>query len=113
MSFEIEGGAAKMVQQRPLIPYRSPNADGLHPHQTVIVPAGEVVINTFQARAILMQAVDQNIRFTFSGNPPTATTGFRLVADDPPVILDLIHTITDLRIFGEVAGGTFEYQLLA
>jgi len=42
------------------------------------------------ATGLLVQAADQNIRFTLDGSGPTSTSGFVLKADDPPVLIPLI-----------------------
>lgn len=69
---------------------------------TISKPAGG-------APKILMQACDQNVRFTLDGTAPTTTTGFLLGADDPPVLLYIGDSVT-LKVIEETATASFEYQ---
>ena len=61
-----------------------------------------------RATKLLVQAIDQNIRFTIDGAAPTPTFGFRLTAGDPVVMLT-IGPNTVLQFTEEAAGSTLEY----
>ena len=61
------------------------------------------------ATKILIQALDQNVRFTLDGTAPTATKGFRLTAGDPPILIPLGNT-TVLKVIQEAATADLQYQ---
>jgi len=58
---------------------------------------------------VMIQALEQNVRYTLDGTDPTATVGFRLVADQPPVLIDTA-TVIELRVVEEVADAEIQYQ---
>lgn len=49
---------------------------------SITVPAG--------ANYIMMQSQTKGVRFTLDGTVPTATKGFALVPDDPPLIVGVV-----------------------
>ncbi|MBI1296672.1 hypothetical protein GC175_17085 [bacterium] len=61
------------------------------------------------ANSVLLQALNQNVRYTLNGTTPTATTGFRLTAGRDPVIVPMTEQ-TMLRVIEEVAGAVLQYQ---
>jgi hypothetical protein len=61
------------------------------------------------ATALLIQATGQNVRYTLDGTVPTASSGFRLRSDDPPVIIDIGVGMT-IKVIEEAATATIEYQ---
>jgi hypothetical protein len=61
------------------------------------------------ATKVLMQAVTQNIRYTLDGTTPTATTGFQLVASDPPLLINIESEMT-LTVIEETATADIQLQ---
>jgi len=81
------------------------------PHTHVTLNDGVVfTYNTPKgANSVGVQALDQNVRFTMDGTAPSADLGFRLVADNPAIRVD----VTDgqvLKFFTEATGGILELQ---
>lgn len=58
---------------------------------------------------LLIQTVSQNVRYTLDGTTPTATTGFQLVAGDPPIIIP-IGANTTVKVIQEAATADLQYQ---
>lgn len=61
------------------------------------------------ATKILIQAIDQAIRFTLDGTNPSATCGFSLKATDPVLLLPLGNS-TVLKVIEEAATADIQYQ---
>lgn len=57
---------------------------------------------------IIVQAIDQNIRYTLDGSDPTPTFGFRLTATNDPITLG-IGPNTSLRFVEEAATAVLTY----
>jgi hypothetical protein len=68
---------------------------------TTLTPPGDV-------SKILIQCTDADCRYTIDGSTPTATTGFQLKADDPPLVLS-VHNVT-LKMIEESATAVVQYQ---
>ena len=60
------------------------------------------------ATKLLIQALDQNVRFTLDGTTPTASTGFQLVAGDPPVMIWVAGAT--VKVIEEAATADLQYQ---
>ena len=84
------------------------NPVGSHVDGTVITSAVTLTPPT-GATKILIQAVGQNIRITLDGTVPAATTGFVLVANDPPLLIPLGND-TVLKVIEESATADIQYQ---
>lgn len=63
------------------------------------------------ATKILIQALDQNVRFTLDGTAPTASLGFQLKAGDPAVMIPVGAGMT-LKVIEEAATADLQYQWL-
>ena len=59
--------------------------------------------------AVSVQAIVQNVRYTFDGSTPAATHGFQLMAGDPPVIIELAPNMI-LRFIEEAPTASLHYQ---
>jgi hypothetical protein len=72
----------------------------------------EVMTPPEGATQLLIQAIDQAIRYTIDGTTPTASIGFRMVPEAEPVIIrpGAGGTIT---LIEETAGATAQYQWLS
>ena len=57
---------------------------------------------------IIVQAFDQNIRYTLDGADPTPTFGFRLTATNDPIMIPLGPNTT-LKFIEETASATLSY----
>lgn len=58
---------------------------------------------------LLIQALEQNVRYTLDGTDPTASVGFQLRAGDPPIII-IVPTNVTLKVIEETAGAVLQYQ---
>lgn len=58
---------------------------------------------------LLIQAIGQNVRYTLDGTPPTATTGFQIVAGDPPIVIPIAPGTT-VKVIEEAATADIQYQ---
>lgn len=58
---------------------------------------------------LLIQAIDQNIRYTLDGTDPEAAVGFRLTAGNDPIIITVTDGMT-VKIIEESATATASYQ---
>ncbi len=59
---------------------------------------------------LLVQAIGDNIRFELSGaGAATASMGFRLIADDPPILIPIGGGVMT-SFFGEGGSAVLEYQ---
>jgi hypothetical protein len=61
------------------------------------------------ATKLLIQALDQNVRITFDGTTPTATTGFQLKSEDPMLIIPIGNNMT-IKVIEETATADIQYQ---
>jgi len=61
------------------------------------------------ATQIMIQALDQNVRYTLAGSTPTASVGFVLTADAAPIILPVGPNAT-LKVIEEAATASLQYQ---
>lgn len=88
----------------------NPDAEGNMPHGSSVIGAAIVEINIpSDAYGILVQATDQNIRYTLTGNNPSVVSGFRLTAGNDPLLIGLTDN-TILRFVAEAAGARLEYM---
>ena len=60
------------------------------------------------ASQIILQALDQNIRFTLDGSDPTATHGFQLAAGSAPVVIAVPGA--GIKVIQEAAGAKLQRQ---
>lgn len=82
----------------------------LDAHVSTTIPAAYSPVDKPKtAMFLLVQAIDQNIRFTLDGTVPTASVGFQIVAGDPAIIIPLAKN-TAPQFIEEAAGASFEYQ---
>lgn len=82
-----------------------------HGHLTTTLGAGVLTLNTPQdAAEILAQATAQNIRYTLDGTPPTAASGFQMVAGDPPIRIPVVGGRTTITFIREANGAILELQ---
>ena len=68
---------------------------------TLTPPAG--------ATKLLIQALDQNVRYTLDGTAPTASKGFQLKDGDPPVQIP-VGTGMTIKVIEEAATADIQYQ---
>ena len=68
---------------------------------TLTPPAG--------ATKILIQAMTNDVRFTLDSSAPSATNGFIMIADDPPLLIPLAPDVT-VRVIQDAAGAEIQYQ---
>src|SRR3972149_860468 len=61
------------------------------------------------ANLLLMQALDQNVRYTLDGTKPTASKGFQLAQGDPPIIIPLTAETT-VTVIQEAATADLQFQ---
>lgn len=61
------------------------------------------------ATKVLVQCFTQNVRFTLDGTTPTASTGFQIVAGDPPITIP-IGDDTSLQFIEEAATASLQLQ---
>lgn len=84
--------------------------NGLHQSVTLGASVYSPVVPSGGVRGILIQALAQNIRLTLSsGQPPTTTTGFQLLAGDPPSLIPM-GTGSTPQFIRETSGAILEYQ---
>lgn len=102
---KVQHGAAMPVADRGFVPA----ADEAHVHRADLDSVRELSIPK-RANYIMMQARDQNIRYTLDGSTPTADLGFELISGDPPTVLPIIHGRTKLRFLEEAATASLEFQ---
>jgi len=96
-----QGGSMQGVYQEPFIPFDGSPHGGLigGTVYTLNVPTG--------AQRVMLQATAQNIWYTLDGSTPAANSGFLMVANAVPIIIDVSKGVT-LR-FLEAAGGAYLY----
>lgn len=92
-------------------PLRGISVAGIEAHESVSLPNGAVWPLSFPqgAKAILMQALTQNIRYTLTGTDPNATRGFQMKAGDPPILVEIESAV--LKFFAETNGAVLQYEL--
>lgn len=61
------------------------------------------------ATKLLIQALDQDIRYTLDGTDPSASRGIRLFADSDPLIIPIGQNTT-IKIIEEAATASISYQ---
>lgn len=94
------------MSDQPFIPL-----NGETHHSTILGAVALTLSLPLHARGILIQAVSQNIRFTMDGTTPTASTGFQIVAGDPPVFIELTqNNRLVLKFIREASGAVLEYE---
>lgn len=87
----------------------TPKPTGAHYVETLGGSAFSPTTKTADSTYLMVQALSANIRFTLGGTTPTATTGFQLVASDPPLLIPLTED-TYPQFFREAAGAILQYQ---
>lgn len=83
--------------------------EGPHQQDATISSATTLSKPAWGASKLLIQAVDQNLRMTLDGTTPTASKGFVLEADKPPVLVYVGEGVT-VKVIEETATGGVEYQ---
>ncbi len=83
--------------------------EGAHQQDATVSSATTLTKPGSGASKLLIQAVDQNLRFTLDGTAPTTSKGFVLKADWPPLLLQVGEGVT-VRVIEETATGGVEYQ---
>ncbi len=86
----------------------------LYPHTQTVLVLGVLEIMNIEkgVNALLVQALEQNIRYTLTDQAdPTATSGFRLTAGNDPIAIPIIN-LTGMRFAftAEAAGAVLEMQ---
>lgn len=93
----------------------------LHPQDAFIFnPVGSHTTNSSLSSAVtltpptgatklLIQAFTQNIRITLDGTTPTASTGFQIVAADPPLMIP-VGSGMSIKVIQETASASIQYQ---
>lgn len=71
-----------------------------------------VALSDTNADGILVQAENKNVRYTISATTPTSALGFKLKADDPPLLIQLRFGKA-LNVIEESATATLQYQFVA
>jgi hypothetical protein len=61
------------------------------------------------ATKLLIQVLDQDVRYTLDGTTPTASLGFQLKKDDPPLII-IIEEGVVIKMIQEAATADIQYQ---
>lgn len=91
-----------MYQTPLLVPVGAHIADTTISTPTAIpFPAG--------ATGILIQALGQNVRYTLDGSTPSASNGFRLTADNDPIMIAYAYGMA-IWVIEESAGGQVQAQ---
>lgn len=83
--------------------------EGAHLQDTTISSATTLSKPGSGAAKLLLQATDKNVRFTLDGTVPTASKGFVLEADKPPVMIQVGEGVT-VKVIEESATAAVEYQ---
>ena len=83
--------------------------DGSHNQDTSIDTATELSKPASGGNKLLIQATEENVRFTLDGTTPTTSKGFVLEADKPPVLLYTGQGVT-VTVISETAGAAVEYM---
>lgn len=86
-----------------------PNVDGSNPHRSNNVDALFTVNIPTGCEEVLVQAIDQNIRYTLNGTTPTASSGFVLTAGNDPISIP-VTKYTVLKFISETAGAILEHE---
>lgn len=62
-----------------------------------------------QATKVMVQALDQNARYTLDGTDPTTSKGFQMLANNPAIIIPIGSGMT-IKFLEEAATCDFQYQ---
>jgi len=81
---------------------------GAHVDGTDISSAVSITIPD-DATKLLIQSRTKALSFTLDGTSPTSQKGFKLSADDPPLIIPLSNT-TSVKVIEEEATADIQYQ---
>jgi hypothetical protein len=87
---------------------------------TLLVPIGAHVSDTSISSAttltaesganrLMIQALDQNVRYTLDNSTPTASHGFRLTADDAPMLIAITNGVS-VKVIEETSGAEIQAQ---
>jgi hypothetical protein len=102
----------QMTELRPLLPAKD-SSETVHPHSSTDLDLGVVAgINVPQGvRYLLVQAIDQNIRYVISGDvsDPSQTSGFQLIAGNDPLAISVLGG-QRIEFIAEAAGARLEMQ---
>jgi hypothetical protein len=103
-----------MVEIRPLLPsVLENNAYQYYAHMSTDLVLGTVNPVTIPkgVRYIVVQAVDQNIRYVISGDAadPSQTSGFQLIAGNDPLAISVLQDQV-ISFAPEAAGARLEMQ---
>lgn len=82
----------------------------LYDHQSSVMAAGVIIPINIQkgVNALLVQAINQNIRYVLVGTP-SPTSGFRLTAGNDPIAIPVVEGMT-VQFVPEIAGAILEMQ---
>lgn len=102
---KTQGGPDRRVTQAPYNPMDQ------HTQNTSLATAQTIArLNVVPPISkIIIQAIDQNIRYTLDGSAPTVSFGFRLTAGNDPITLG-IGPNTTLQFIEETATAVLTYQ---
>lgn len=79
-----------------------------HQSDTLAVGVVETISIPKGVNAILVQAINQNIRYVLVG-APSPTSGFRLTAGNDPIAIPVVEGMT-VQFVPEIAGASLEMQ---
>lgn len=77
-----------------------------------VADTSDVVVPPY-AKAVLLQAETQNVRFRHDGTSPTASVGVILIAGDAPIRLDGQEIIRALRVIETTTSAKLNIAFLA
>ena len=103
MTIKVESGGATPVFISSLSPI------GTHHVITLGTVAYSPQDRPSEAKSLLVQAIDKDIRFTLdSATSPTASVGFKLAAGDSALLIPITDT-THPQFFREESGSILQY----
>jgi len=102
------------IEARPLLPaLQALDKTQYEPHGSSVMTMGVIrTINVPEGvRYLLVQAIDQNIRYVISGGVcnPSQTSGFQLIAGNDPLAIP-VHLGQIIKFVPEAAGARLEIQ---
>ena len=87
----------------PFVPMYGQSVPGNENHIAAALGTGVFVLYLIpNANCVVIQATDQNIRYTLNGQDPTATFGFQLRAGDSPMMIAINPNVV-LKFFREAS----------
>lgn len=111
---QLQVQPGQMTEVRPLLPsIREDDAYAVYAHSSTDLVLGTVETVTVPkgVRYLLVQAIDQDIRYVISGAAcdPSQTSGFRLIAGNDPLAISVLASQV-IDFIAEAAGARLEMQ---